>query len=79
MTIIRYSLSFFSSVKPSNIEATAFGAAFAAGVAVGVYSLDQFAWDDTLEAESYQPQMEQNEREMKFEGWKKAVTKSFNL
>ncbi len=63
-------------VRPSYIETTALGAAFLAGLAVGV-------WKDTAELEAFwkvdrrfEPQMPAERREELFEGWKRAVSKA---
>jgi glycerol kinase len=63
-------------VKPAVMETTAIGAAFAAGLAVGVWKdLDEIKslW---AVAETYQPSMDSLEREKYWLGWKKAVTRS---
>src|SRR6202167_2254517 len=65
-------------VRPVVRETTALGAAYAAGLAVGYYkNLDdlrsQWAIDHT-----WQPHMEQQQREAMYGTWKKAVTRSFD-
>mmetsp|Transcript_17285 Transcript_17285/g.26944 ORF Transcript_17285/g.26944 Transcript_17285/m.26944 type:complete len:603 (-) Transcript_17285:161-1969(-) len=64
-------------IKPQVTETTAMGAAFAAGLAVGV-------WKDLSEIhqmwavdKAWKPTMSANKRDSYFMGWKKAVTKSF--
>jgi glycerol kinase len=64
-------------VTPQVIETTAVGAAFAAGLAVGVWdSLDeiQAIW---TQHHTWTPSMSQDERTRNWTGWKKAVSKSF--
>jgi len=63
-------------VRPANVETTALGAAFLAGLAVG-------AWKDTDELESFwkadrrfEPQMPESRREELFAGWTKAVERA---
>lgn len=63
-------------VKPSVMETTALGVAFAAGLAVG-------AWEDTSElsklwsaADTYHPAMSENDRRKNWRGWHKAVERS---
>ena len=63
-------------VRPANVETTALGAAFLAGLAVGV-------WKDTDELESFwqadrrfEPTMDAGRREELFAGWKKAVERA---
>ena len=65
-------------VRPVVRETTALGAAYAAGLAVGYYkNLDdlrsQWAVDRT-----WQPHMEEKQRESLYGSWKKAVTRSFD-
>jgi glycerol kinase len=63
-------------VKPAVMETTAIGAAFAAGLAVGVWKdLDEIKslW---AVAETYQPKMASLQREKYWLGWQKAVTRS---
>jgi glycerol kinase len=65
-------------VRPVVRETTALGAAYAAGLAVGYYkNLDdlrsQWAIDHT-----WQPHMEEQQREAMYGTWKKAVTRSFD-
>ena len=60
--------------RPVNIETTAIGAAFLAGLATGF-------WKDTIEiskarrsGEKFKPQMSDNDREALLSGWRNAVT-----
>ena len=62
-------------VRPANVETTALGAAFLAGLAAGV-------WKDTAELESFwkadrrfEPRMEDSRRAELYEGWKHAVAR----
>lgn len=61
---------------PVVLETTALGAAFAAGLAVGIWKdLDEISLLWSV-AETYQPNMSLDERRTKWVGWKKAVGKS---
>jgi glycerol kinase len=65
-------------VRPVVRETTALGAAYAAGLAVGYYRnledlRSQWAVDNT-----WQPQMDEKQRETLYSLWKKAVTRSFD-
>jgi len=63
-------------IQPEIRETTALGAAFVAGLAVGVWGgLDELRelW---REEERFCPRMEEGERCKNWKGWKKAVTKS---
>ena len=65
-------------VRPVVRETTALGAAYAAGLAVGYYKnlkdlRSQWAIDQT-----WQPKMDQQQREALYGSWKKAVTRSFD-
>eukprot|EP00980_Cylindrotheca_fusiformis_P017494 scaffold5490_cov125-Cylindrotheca_fusiformis.AAC.11 len=64
-------------VKPKIMETTAMGAAFSAGLAVGV-------WKDLKEirelwsvSSTFSPSMTEKEREKNWAGWQKAISKSF--
>jgi glycerol kinase len=65
-------------IRPSITETTALGAAYAAGLAVGVWSslqeLKQFWSKDKL----WQPTMDENARQTGIRGWKKAVQRTFD-
>jgi glycerol kinase len=63
-------------VRPSNLETTALGAGFLAGLATGV-------WKDLEEIESFwgvdkrfEPKMPESRREELYSGWKTAVARS---
>ena len=65
-------------VRPVVRETTALGAAYAAGLAVGYYKnledlRSQWAVDNT-----WQPHMDEKQREALYSSWKKAVTRSFD-
>ena len=63
-------------VRPSQLELTAVGAAYAAGLAVGVYkSLDDIA-AHTRESRRFTPQMTPQERARLIASWEKAVERS---
>ncbi len=65
-------------VRPVVAETTALGAAYAAGLAVGVWgSLDELRanWQ---EDSRWTPNMDDSERERQLRNWKKAVTKTFD-
>jgi len=62
--------------RPKNLETTALGAAFLAGLAVGYWkSTDELK--KTLEIErQFEPSMDTKKRELLYGGWKKAVQRS---
>ncbi len=65
-------------IRPTVIETTALGAAYAAGLAVGVWShLDELRanWGKDTE---WTPQMDESERQRLYNGWLKAVTRTFD-
>ena len=63
-------------VRPSQLELTAVGAAYAAGLAVGVYkSLDDIA-AQTRESRRFTPDMTPQERARLIASWEKAVERS---
>lgn len=65
-------------IRPQVAETTALGAAYAAGLAVGLWpgGFDELRANWARSAE-WQPQMAEGEREELYAGWKKAVTRSF--
>ena len=65
-------------IRPEVVETTALGAAYAAGISVGIYdSLDELS-SHWKEEKRWQPGMAQEKREGKLKKWKKAVSKTLN-
>jgi glycerol kinase len=65
-------------VRPKVAETTALGAAYAAGLAVGFWdSLDDLRGNWQMDT-SWQPMMDSNTRSDLFQGWLKAVERTFN-
>ncbi|ART83765.1 glycerol kinase [Oceanisphaera profunda] len=69
-------ISHIEVIRPTVLETTALGAAFLAGLAVGM-------WQDTAQlaklvstAQSFTPNMEPAQREALYQGWQKAVSRS---
>ncbi len=63
-------------VRPQDIETTALGAAYLAGLATGFWkSIDQVESFWRLDR-TFEPQIPASEREALFEGWKKAVARA---
>jgi len=68
-------------VRPKNLEATAAGAAYAAGLAVGFWK----STDDLVKLHSsdnvvtYKPTMPATQQHKLYGGWKRAVERTFNL
>ncbi|KAJ3230642.1 hypothetical protein HDU81_004331 [Chytriomyces hyalinus] len=64
--------------RPSMAETTAFGAAMAAGLGVGAWSRQElFEAGDFGEVKVFESVIEKDERDGRFQLWKKAVEKSF--
>lgn len=62
--------------KPIMTETTALGAAYLAGLAVGYFSnLEEIA-ENSYVGEKYEPNMEPENRENLYNGWKKAVSRA---
>ncbi len=65
-------------VRPKISETTALGAAYAAGLAIGFWN----GFDDLREnwqiGQTWNPQMEENQRITLYQGWLKAVGRTFN-
>lgn len=68
-------------VRPADIETTALGAAYAAGLAVGVWKeTDVFSSGEKRENLTvFRPKIGEETREKKFESWCKAVSRTFGL
>ncbi|MBE0684510.1 MAG: glycerol kinase GlpK, partial [Anaerolineaceae bacterium] len=65
-------------IRPTVAETTALGAAYAAGLAVGVWKqIDDLRANWGMDA-IWRPQMNVEQREKIYAGWKKAVTRTFD-
>ncbi len=64
-------------MRPAVIETTAMGVAALAGLAVGLWSLDDLDKIRRME-KTFNPKMASSEREMKYKGWLKAIERSGN-
>lgn len=67
----------FEIVRPQIQETTALGAAYAAGLAVGFWTLDEIRMQ-WKRSQNWLPQTTEEERNARFARWKKAVEKSFD-
>ncbi len=65
-------------IRPTITETTALGAAYAAGLAVGVWKDQEDLRDYWQEDRVWTPAMEETERDRQYKGWKKAVKRSFD-
>ena len=65
-------------IRPKVAETTALGAAYAAGLAVGVWpgGFDELR-ANWAQSAAWQPGMDLAKREEQYAGWKKAVERSF--
>ena len=64
-------------VAPAVAETTALGAAYAAGLAVGYWKNTDELRENWSVAHTWESQMDEDTREKNYQGWKKAVTKSY--
>jgi glycerol kinase len=65
--------------RPSMIETTCLGAAYAAGIGIGIWTVKEI-FNTPLENETYfQPEMSLLECRSKYEKWTAAVRKSFDV
>jgi len=65
-------------VRPEVVETTALGAAYAAGLAVGVWRDRDELRTHWREGARFEPKMDADERARRYRQWKKAVTKSID-
>ena len=61
--------------RPRMLEVTALGVEMAAGLALGIYTMDSFK-NGSNEGRRFKPQMNNVKRQEGFKGWRKAVDKS---
>lgn len=68
-------------MRPADIETTALGAAYAAGLAVGVWKEDEiFASREKIKtATIFRPVLSEELRKKKVDSWCKAVERTFDL
>jgi glycerol kinase len=65
-------------VRPTVIETTALGAAYAAGLAEGVWaSMDELSSNWKVDRR-FEPKMSEDQREALFARWRKAVTRTLD-
>lgn len=60
-------------LRPECVESTAMGAAYLAGLAVGYWKDKEEILENTAVNKSFKPQITQDERQMRINGWKRAV------
>ncbi len=65
-------------VRPRLSETTALGAAYAAGLAVGFWPDEETLQRNWAQERVWEPQMPAEEREARYQGWKKAVQRTFD-
>ena len=63
--------------RPEVTETTALGAAYLAGIAVGLWTQDELAHKGRIERR-FDPAMTPEERERRYKGWKKAVRRTMD-
>ena len=62
-------------IRPKVAETTSLGAAYAAGLATGLWSTEQEMRDNWVEDKRWEPQMDPSRRDEYDNYWKKAVTR----
>jgi glycerol kinase len=65
-------------IRPQVAETTALGAAYAAGLATGLWNSEEDLRSNWAEDKRWEPQMEAGKRDEYYKFWKRAVTKSFD-
>ncbi|XP_057967797.1 glycerol kinase [Malania oleifera] len=66
-------------VRPADIETTALGAAYAAGLAVGVWTEEEIFATKAEKSTVFCPRIDKEQRKKKLECWYKAVSRTFDL
>ncbi|CAN6573138.1 unnamed protein product [Malus baccata var. baccata] len=68
-------------VRPADIETTALGAAYAAGLAIGVWSEKEiFASEERTKTSTiFRPKLDEELRKKKLDSWFKAISRTFDL
>ncbi len=65
-------------IRPAVAETTALGAAYAAGLAVGMWPEQEDLRENWVEDKRWTPKMDPEKREREYRHWKKAVTRTFD-
>jgi glycerol kinase len=65
-------------VRPKISETTALGASYAAGLATGFWSNQEDLRCNWQISQTWSPNMEENQRQLLYNGWLKAVSRTFN-
>jgi glycerol kinase len=65
-------------IRPEVAETTALGAAYAAGLATGLWKSEDDLRNNWREDKRWEPQMESEKRDEYYKYWKKAVTRTFD-
>ena len=65
-------------IRPKVAETTALGAAYAAGLATGLWNNEDELRENWVEDKRWEPQMDAAKRDEYYKFWKRAVTKSFD-
>ena len=65
-------------IRPAVAETTALGAAYAAGLAVGMWPEQEDLRENWVEDKRWTPKMDPEKREREYRYWKKAVTRTFD-
>ncbi len=65
-------------IRPEVAETTALGAAYAAGLATGLWSATEDLRENWVEGKRWEPQMDAAQRDEYYRYWKRAVTRTFD-
>ncbi|KAG0451399.1 hypothetical protein HPP92_026266 [Vanilla planifolia] len=69
-----------SVVRPADIETTALGAAYAAGLAIGIWTEEQiFSGMHAENATTFSPKLGEEQRRKRCDAWHKALNRTFDL
>ncbi len=65
-------------IRPQVAETTALGAAYAAGLATGLWNSEDELRENWVEDKRWEPSMDADKRDEYYKYWKKAVTRTFD-
>ena len=65
-------------VRPANVETTALGAAFCAGLSAGLFDIESGVSTEDEGMRTYMPSMPSDERASRYRHWRDAVSRTLS-